>query len=734
MRAFHLFTQRSKERGIYFILVAIFGLGLLGLTALVIQLGLVAVAQNRLQLVVNLAALSAIEQYVRFSPAEGDSAPEISRRSTTEERVNTILQSNSVWGLDPSKFNVTQSLSGESRILYGRWHRSDPDGPGGVSCGKYPCFVQSADAVTSGNAIRIVVQNESNNPFARFIGSVFGPDTFTVRGEATATLVKRCMAFLVDLSLSSTGDTHVLPQPGAAPSWRDGNPAFDVLRESVGFFADTEESRMVEVVQDPLAEPPYFPGGPFPLPVPAHLGLFAFVNPPPACDYATLMPPNGGINYAALYWCSLMIREDLTTVPELSTTGQGYHFRDQYREVPTAFNQNRIFIDLVTRPEPFSTFLLAFNAGLRMVYKESSNADEAMFAGFSKDIHLSGVNRRFPQLGLTRNIPFLVHLTNIDNIGRLGSAGEVVDADPPSILDLGIFPIFAQNADATATNLPGVLDEVIGLLDASCGPSDRKMIVLASDGISNCIRYGQNPTSCSGTFLGYINSEQQLLNPVNGTIRRLIDRQVALTVLHSGSGVRPNFKRIPTVCPNGVNDCLLDFDGALPAGRTSGLVYSNELGVFCNDPFNPESTSFINCSSLPPQAGSECVSPAGASSWTSGCEFEAFRNIGGDGVYFGRAAALMAELALRSGGRYCPLLPPLGAVDIANPNYLDHDNDEPPDSAALCQNCTPRRLKASAIPSSGTVDYALELRSPGEQAADCARLAVGGNPFMLVEE
>jgi hypothetical protein len=94
----------------------------------------------------------------------------------------------------------------------------------------------------------------------------------------------------------------------------------------------------------------------------------------------------------------------------------------------------------------------------------------------------------------------------------------------------------------------------------------------------------------------------------------------------------------------------------------------------------------------------------------------------------------MAELALRSGGRYCPLLPPLGAVDIANSNYLDHDNDEPPGSAALCQNCTPRRLKASAIPSSTTVDYALELRAPGEQAADCARLAVGGNPFMLVEE
>ena len=733
-------NRPPKDRGIYLTLVAVFGLVLLGFIALVIQLGLVAAAQSRLQLVANLAALSAVEQYVRFTPSPEDPNPlEDSRRSATTIRANSILQANSVWGLDASKFEVQPGTTTGSRIVFGTWHRFDPDGAGGVSCAKYPCFIPVVnDEATSGNAIRLVVQSESNNPFTQFVGSIFGPETLTIKAEATATLVKRCMAFLVDLSLTSTNETHALPARASFPTWRSPSAPPDPLRESVGFYGSLDSDDAVSVYDPSQKGTPEFPGEAFPLPFPMNLGLYAYVDPPSVCNYATLTPAVGQINYSALYWCSLMLHRDFITYPELPGGGRSYRTRADYRRVETPFTQNAIYFDFNTSPEPFSTYLLAFNAALRSVYAESSNADEAMFAGFSKAINYAGVNRRYPQSGLTKNIPLLVHLTNFNNIGALDSNGDIVDVNPPTFIDLGIFPVFGSTDAATASNLAGAIKEAADILGASCGPSDKKVIVLATDGIGNCTQYGNNPTNCGSSWLKYLSSEMLLVGTgEGGVLRKLTDKQVALTVIHSGVGVRPNFRKMPTVCPNGVNNCLLDFDGALRAGRTSGFRYEAlGQGPYCENPFDPATTSFINCAAKPPPSTSqsdpvECVSPG---AWTGGCELRAFLALGQEGVYLGRVAAVMAELAKESGGIYCPVLPTLGEKSFSNPNYIDDDGDEGSNPTTFCEGCTPRRLKASAIPDTDTVEYSLELLTKGEQAAECARRAVGGNPFTLVEE
>ena len=727
-----------SDRGIYITLVAVFGLVLLGFVALVIQLGLAAAAQSRLQLVANLAALSAIEQYVRFTPADGDQNPlEDSRRNATTSRANSILQANSVWGLDSSRFELEPGATSGSRIVFGTWHRFDPDGSGGVSCQKYPCFVPFVNAeAISGNAVRLVVESESDNPFTRFLGSIFGPDTLTIRAEATATLVKRCMAFLVDLSLTSTNETHAVPGRTSFPTWRGPSEPLDPLRESVGFYGDLNADNAVTVYDPSQKGIPAFPGGAFPLPFPMNLGLYAYVDPPSACDYTTLTPAVGQINYSALYWCSLLRHRDFITDPELPDSGRNYRTRADYRLVETPFSQNAIYFDSVTRPEPFSTYLLAFNAALRSVYAVSSNADEAMFAGFSKAIPYQNVNRRYPQSGLTRNIPLLVHLTNMNNVGGLDSNGDITGVNPPTFIDLGIFPVFGSTDAATASNLAGVIKQTAGMLGTTCGPSDRKVIVLATDGLGNCTQYGNSPTYCSPTWFKYLSSEMLLVGTSpGGVLKELVDKQVALTVLHSGVGVRPNFRKMPTACPNGENDCLLDFDGALRAGRVSGFRYDAQgQGPYCDSPFDPNTTSFINCAARPPSTNpnaSPCVSQ---SVWSGGCEASAFLALGEPGVYLGRVAAVMAELALRSGGRYCPILPTLGEKMASNENYFDHDGDEPPGASSLCSGCTPRQLRASVVPSADTVEYSLELLTKGEQAAECASRAVGGNPFTLVEE
>lgn len=735
----------SKERGIYLTLVAVFGLILLGLAGLVIELGLLAVAQSRMQQVANLAALSAIEQYVRYEPAPGATHPELSRREATRERANQILHANSIWGIDATKLNV--ELDGDAgRIVFGMWYRFDPDGNGGISCPKYPCFVPAADTNSQGNAVRLSVRNDSSNPFARFLGRIFGPETLTVQSEATATIIKRCMAFLLDLSLSSIADSHSLPARGQIPTWLD---EADPLRESPGFFGDPDPARHVHYIQGYNGgSPVYAPGEPFPLPFPANIGLFAYVDPPEKCDYGVLTPPAGGINYSALMWCSLLKHREVADYTEPTFNPKAYHSREDYRRIQTPFGQNKVYFDLHTRPEPFSTFLLGFNAALRSVYSQASNADEAMIAGFSKSFTYSGVSRRFPQpqvvqgqgvRSLTNNLPLLIHLTNIENIGNLGVDGAVEDAEPPSIIDAGIFPIFGLSADATATNIPGAVSAAVDALDASCLPSDRKIIVLATDGISNCSQYGNNPISCGSSYLSYINSENQLLARSGyGILKKLLERQVALTVLHAGLAVRPNFLKVRTTCPNGSDDCLLDYDSALRRGFTSGIASNANMGAYCEVPGAESSNQAVSCASRvalsPEDSPEDCVSPPGPYSWSAGCEYQAFRQLGEPGVVFGRPASVMAELAMRSGGRYCPILPILGQKSVNNTAYVDHDNDEPA-NGALCRNCTARRLRYSALPADSTiVPYSLELRTPGEQAADCASLAAGGNPFILVEE
>ncbi len=738
-------SQVKRERGVYLTLVAVFGLILLGFAGLVIELGLLAVAQNRLQQVANLAALSAIEQYVRYEPTPGGAHPELSRREATRERANQILNANSIWGIDSTKLKV-EFEGNAGRIVFGMWYRFDPDGSGGVSCAKYPCFIPAGDTSSKGNAIRLTVQNESTNPFARFLGRIFGPDQLTIQAEATSTLIKRCMAFLLDLSLSSTSDSHVLPIRDQIPWW-DDDP--DPLRDSPGYFRDPDPNRYVNVVQGYNdGADVYVPGGPFGLPFPMNIGLFAYIDPPERCTYDILTPPGGGIAYSALLWCSLLKNRAIAQDAQPQFSPKDYHSREDYRKLETPFTQNDIYFDLNKRPEPFSTFLLGFNAALRSVYAQASNADEAMVAGFSRSFNYSGVSRRVPQpqvvqgqgvKQLTNNLPLLVHLTNIDNIGALGSDGSIQGANPPSIIDAGIFPIFGLTADATATHIQGAISQAIDALDASCLPSDRKIIVLATDGISNCTQYGSGPISCGSSYLSYINAENQLLARTGfGTLRKLIERQVAVTVLHAGLGVRPNFLKIPTVCPNGSSDCLLDFDGALRQGFTSGVVSTGNMGTYCESASGQNTTQAVSCASrVALTVGArqqDCVSPPGPSSWNSGCEYRAFQNLGEPGVIFGRPSSVMAELAMKSGGRYCPILPILGEKSVNNTAYFDHDSDEPT-NGTLCRECTPRRLRHSALPSDSTiVPYSLELRTPGEQAADCASLAAGGNPFILVEE
>lgn len=83
-----------------------------------------------------------------------------------------------------------------------------------------------------------------------------------------------------------------------------------------------------------------------------------------------------------------------------------------------------------------------------------------------------------------------------------------------------------------------------------------------------------------------------------------------------------------------------------------------------------------------------------------------------------RPTGLMAELAIRTGGYYCPLLP-----TAPSSNYADHDGDPN----------TPRRLVDAARTEGSQQLQAVEELTPAEQAQWCIGRALGLNPYSIQE-
>jgi hypothetical protein len=740
-------TQLKKtrtSRGVFIVFFAIFMAVVLALLGLVLGLGMASVSSIQMQQLANLASLSALEG---FFGSTGNTPQD--KAAAAALRASTVLETNRLMGAAKSITNLSESRAiglpwgtpgTVGTATFGAWYQEDPDDrpnafppvdgplePCGLAANAYPCFIPWTDSgITPGpgqvpdliNSVRISVRNDSTNPIlAPFVG-LFGQGPMQMGSQATAALVQRCTAYLLDVTLSSMISTHPLPLSNLPASTIPPNPgsksnlflSYGLTPPSPRLFAFRTKS------------------------------LISTLNPP----NTTIMPWNayrtrcsipdqsinwlvgaGGnpVNFESHIWCNTVFDKDTNSAPitasyrspctsEATCASQPGTFAQDYRDVDTLVGKMRV--DMVRDPLPLSDFLLAFNAGLRLVRAQSTSGDGAVLIPFD-----GAVRSAYPIQGVTPNFDIMVQLTNASLRGRLrslnwadtaqqwkgteSSASDFTSPVEPNFVSMGWFPVFADDPSSSfsQTHITNAISQAINRLQTFCPANAKKDIVIASDGFMSC-SLSSLPNNCSSpiSYLRFQEGAGELLanasagSPLVKLLPILQQNRIAVTTLLAGSYVQPNF--INKVRAGG---------GFVSLNQAGALGYGSNF-------FNSTNVvpPAISCGPLSPD---EC----------------AYVNTGQPGVLFREPNSVFGQLAFRTGGLFCPLMPTCGDVaasdcpNCASAGYAD----------CYDHTLTPPKLRDCARVADAPQTCSLTLESPGAQAARCVLESIGSNPYILVE-
>ncbi len=746
--------QQRRERGAFFVLLAVSLLAVMLVLAVVLAVGYHTNARAKFKNISNLASLAAVEE---FFSNEAITDPVV-RATNAKARVRSIMRSNRLLGAasyatDSEVYFADEGGGTGSIIRFGVWHSREPAAGGPAVCaGHYPCFEEVSPPSAWGppneaplvNTVKIETRTQSPvlAPFGAVLGE--GVGEFMVATSATATVVPRCSVFLLDASLSTTNDSHPSRQRGV-----------ELLS---GGCTKSSASLCPELpVGTPLFSPParYL--------CPRSLSLFAFndwisydraqslrkevrdtnvtVNPLTPCATATswLYGTNSVQPTETLeghLWCNLM----LETIGPLDPRPCGDHDRPPtliretgypngasgphglcYERERTPYGE--MLIDKCNDPEPLSSFMLGFNAGVRMLQSQKTAADRvrmSIFRGVG-EIHPYPPDSDGPNdnPGFTSDPSAMVQLTNVKNRGTIGapypigSTPSYIDAElHPNFVDQGWFPIMQRgalpaNIPEQGTNIVDALERAMNILSdpQECPSGAQKSIILATDGVSTC--NSDLDPDCGTAYLYYTSAEQRLINGMNSILNQLRVRKIALTTLLAGGEVQPNIVSRERVPGSGE---FLSFRDAVALGYR-GLTDMGG-GVFQGD---SSADDQLLSDSSPVCMDSSC--PGSGEPLATRDRF-AFMNMSArDGILFRRPNGVMAHMSIESGGVFCPLLP------TGDPTlYFDDDGDPQTPEVLVSRNpgeiltISPSYLKA------------------GEIAAECVRQTLGSNPFALVEE
>lgn len=789
----------NSQRGMILILAAAFAVVAAAFCALVIGLGYVTAHNATMQGISNLAALGAIEQYTRST-----AATEHGKRNEAIQRAEEILRANSIPGLQRplgqagelgtfATGEVIAEGTGGS-VAFGKWLKPIATGAERTAAiancidetqahcttfmdeGK-PCFCQLAAVAGAeqASAVRLRISTPPDNQFVGFFTGILGVETIGMQVNATGAVVERCAGFLIDVSRSAVGETHPIIESGNEPAWREWHPGYPTPPLTDPYplmwfrpYGDVNEDGM----PDHGASDVY------------NLGLWAIRQQelyrgatftlPPRCKEWTTYDPDGSqqLQTGPVYYCNLdhhldypdvigevvdTRRGDATGPDATAAKAGGAHYRSDYGFVsgtqPRFHNSpfGRVTVDLFTRPEPLTTFFLGFNAGLRLLMEKASAADQGFIWPFTGMVNLpvpnsaTYINRAFPEAPeyLSKNLGFMLHLTNMENIGRVDENGVLIEQpETPNPVSKGWFPLVISDAQGiySGTNLYGVLWEAAQMMGEQCPQGSRKVIVLATDGMPSCWKDGAQPgvtpessVECTPGLGGYFAPNRNA--QVQAAIDALRERQIIVSVLFAGNLVRPNYRNVKSdpACQTNQESqsCFVDtsvYTGAPPCTSFYGAPAQGDL---------------FDCVSYYLDNGTPTAAV------TDGDEEFVYDNLGIPGFSFGHPIYAMADLAWQTGGYFCPLLKEEG-IDASD--YTDHDNDtagncslnypccDVPLVGGVCPDghtvpgCTPCRLKNSER-SEGAVEIRPDqYLSRAAQAALCVEKSVGDNPFIVIEE
>ncbi len=640
----------KNENGISIVLGCVLIFVLVAVAAMAVGLGVVTSSKSRIQNVGNLVALGVLETVTRNAGNGGATA-----------RAQQIAQANALPGMKQlGTFREAPAAGTSGQIDYGNWFFADPDGAGGPldPCGSdYPCYVSAGAYNPAINAVRVTVNNQINNkifaPFTGALGYGGGQEQVT----ATAVLAGQCTVMLMDTSLSMTYQTHRYIQ-GDIP-----NSSFAVY--------------------------PF--GGPVNCAAPANSMEQSYCNMAPV--------RSGAID---------------PTV----------HYKDDYRQRSSL--QGPVLVDtfvddintpsLYAGPEPMRTLFLGANASLRDLF-EGSSGSLWRGLGFENGITQGIVSGQvIPINGFATNPGVLVQATNLDNRGTFQAGpgyNPIAQGRNPNFLDFGWYPRRWATGATEETNIIEAFDVAIAslqnqALSGACPTFFKKNIVIATDGVGNCVKTGSNTYTCSDTFAGYVNYRNQLLGMISQELQR---KNISVTVLYAGSHVGPHFKNIvaPTSFIPGDGTKYFSLEEALANGYGG---YNSPPGqkAFSERP--------IVDGGYPAWCASNCSSlPGGCNNTTCQNQY-AYNNMGATDVEFREPLSVMAQLAMNTDGTICPLLP----LDPISSHYIDHDND----------STTPKVLD-EAFHTGPFQTTAITEEDPTQQAIRCIK-DNWKNKFFLTED
>ncbi|MBN8547768.1 MAG: hypothetical protein J0M12_00485 [Deltaproteobacteria bacterium] len=737
-----------QEKGLYIVFFALLLFVLLGLVALALGLGYIGTNKTRLQNGVNLAALAALEKFAGLPQSDSY----LVRADKARDRASEIFAANILPGVEHplGELGHHGAAGPGGTITLGNWYQKKPNPVDDPCTGSYPCFVANPDPSGSVpnnqpmNAVRIEAHNQSNNPLLFRLGRFLGKDSFILSSSATATVVPRCTAYLMDVSDSSYFETHptlpigssqvnscitpgsvppACPDPSCLPGCLAGEPAC---------YGGCNPYKTANLSVTPI-----------------NFGLGAYRYSPQytpthlECAASTNYDLGNQLSRQTVYWCNSphIGAPDGARPGVPPSSGIFRHYQSDYELEDSPLpggGVGQIWVDklyvagataadpVYDGPQPFTRNFLAFNAGLRQVQSTTVGGDLSYIMAFTGQPRSS-----VPATGLTSDLGFLIQLTNLDNRGKRDWQGVPVTTEiHPNFIDFGWAPFPGEGFDSTSA-IGNAVYFAAERLHSSCPSQSRKTILLASDGQANT-HFGAipEPQGLNG-YNNYVAAVNQLLNtsiPVLGggpnkppILQMLKEYEISFSMIMDGFHIAPNFLNIAS------GEC-----GAASTW-TPGSGFGND-DPKCYFSFQEGyAHGFGGKRSPSPLFDWESYDPSG----TPTDPATAYDNAGRiPGWSFGDPIGVWSDVALETGGYFCPLLAvaPVGQyVDF----YGDRGGaacDAPCPGGVNCSPCVLRSAARNPNPGQNIQKFAPQYTRKSEQAAQCARQAVGLNPFTLVEK
>ncbi|RMG40486.1 MAG: hypothetical protein D6719_10805 [Candidatus Dadabacteria bacterium] len=636
-------VDNQNEHGAVIIIVAVCAAVFIAIAALVIDSLRALTTRQKMRIVCEASAMAAIDEFLK-SPGDTTNWTDMqSILQAAENRANSIADKHLLKMMGPDADDLGQlglKINGCTQLwcdggvggdlIPGTWYGPDSTGDPCGNGGNFPCFVPLQVNGDSLNAFRCQVK--LTTPLRFLFAKIMGFSGVNLDASATAAQVPRRLLFLVDLSGSVTEMTHKLSNPVCDDACRQyfrrnpcgySNPA---CKDYYFFYQCTSASgsywgRHVAGIKTSFSYPksdvdsfdcstecysgacPNLASG---YGLRENFGVWLY----PKCNYCGLeddrsspLDPRPWVSPAP--WNSSLdgdaikhYKSDFSLVRGIQDCSSGSCIsRDFYIDTYQPGGPNTP----IRGAQPLKSVLDGINFALREMNSRKVPGDLAGLIGFSNKVW--GISAE----NIARVFPMAADLTTLIDITNTAKSKE--DLDLPDLnhyIRRTLFPIDTDRG----TNLPEALNRALQELGTQPGAETaRNSVVLFSDGVTNC----SDTTHCSNTYNSWLQSVSNL-PPI---IQNYVDSGIAIHVFLFGE--TNGLHTLDVSQGPGFTDCIDD-----PTARYFGIPFVDPL---CG--------------------GSVCD----AGDFSRAIVF-------GNGKFY-RITGEMYDIALKTGGLFVPIRPPL---------------------------------------------------------------------------